>query len=211
MSQPLVILLISVTANLVGMIAIFSFLAFFLARLQWHGRGVLAVLLTIIAAELFWIGPTMIGFDYSIVDTSASYSLCFGNWLVSAFSIILFCQAGRRIPRQLEDTARIDGCSSMGIYWHVVLPLIGRELSFIALLLAMATALPFWANLTGPGGTDLRLLLESVHVAAHGSVIAMLVVSAIMTLPIIAIFFFAKRDLQHALLAGGTGPGPFGR
>jgi sn-glycerol 3-phosphate transport system permease protein len=194
MSEPLMICLIAVTVDLGGMLVIYSFMAFFLARLHWHGHGVLPVLVTIIMAGLFWIVPTMIGFDYSIVGTSASYSLCFGNWLVSAFAIFLFCQTVKGIPRQLEDTARVDGCYWLGIYWHVVLPLVRRELGFIAFLIVMATALPFWANLTAPGGTDFRPFFEFVRVATYGSVSTMAAVSMITSFSVIAIFLTAKRN-----------------
>src|SRR5438128_282014 len=128
MSAPLMIMLIAVTVNLVGTLVIYSFLAFFLARLQWHGLGVLAVLISIIIAEVYWITTTMTGLDYSIVQTATSYSFLFGDWLVSAFAIILFCQTVKDIPRQLEDSARLDGCGWFGIYWHVVLPLVRRDL-----------------------------------------------------------------------------------
>jgi ABC-type glycerol-3-phosphate transport system permease component len=193
MSELLIIWLIAVSVNLGGMLVIYSFMAFCLARLHWHGRGVLAVLVTIIVAGLFWIAPTMIGFGYSIVGTSASYSLCFGNCLVSAFAIALFCQTVKGIPRQLEDTARVDGCSWLGTYWHVVLPLVRRELGLIAFLMVMATALPFWANLTAPGGTDFRPFFAFVLGPNYDSLTTMLAVSVITSLPVIAIFFAAQR------------------
>jgi ABC-type glycerol-3-phosphate transport system permease component len=194
MSKPLIICLIAVTVNLGGMVAICSFMAFFLARLHWHGRGVLPVLVTIIVGGLFWIVPAMIGFDYSIVGTSASYSLCFGNWLVSAFAIVLFCQTVKGIPRQLEDSARVDGCSWLGTYWHVVLPLVRRELWFIAFLIVMATVLPFWTNLTAPGGTALGPFFAFAHIAAYGSVGTMVAISVITSFPVIAIFLAAKHN-----------------
>ena|ERR1022692_1673190 len=194
MSKPLMICLIAVTINLGGMVAICSFMAFFLARLHWHGRGVLPVLVTIIVGGLFWIVPAMIGFDYSIVGTSASYSLCFGNWLVSAFAIVLFCQTVKGIPRQLEDSARVDGCSWLGTYWHVVLPLVRRELWFIAFLIVMATVLPFWTNLTAPGGTALGPFFAFAHIAAYGSVGTMAAISVITSFPVIAIFLAAKHN-----------------
>jgi pectin-derived oligosaccharide transport system permease protein len=194
MSQQLAVCLIAVTANLVGMLFIYSVMALFLARLHWHGRGGLAVLVTIIVAGLFWMVPTMIGFGYSIVGSSASYSLCFGNDLVSAFALILFFQTVKGIPRQLEDTARLDGYGSFGTWWHVVLPLVRRELMLIALLILMATALPFWANLTAPGGTDFRPFFDFLRLPADGSYMSMLAMSAIMSLPVIALFFIAKRS-----------------
>lgn len=193
MSEPFLIALIALTVNLGGTLVIYSFMAFFLARLSWHGRGVPAVLMTIIAAELFWIVPAMIGSYYSMVGiSSASYALCFGNWLVSAFAILLFCQTVKGISRQLEDSARLDGCSSFGIYRHVVLPLVRWELGFIALLTVMATAFPFWAYLTAPDGTDFRPLFEFVRLRAYDSLVSMLAVSVITSLFVAAIFLVAK-------------------
>jgi multiple sugar transport system permease protein len=205
MFEPLMIPLIAVLVNLGGTLVIYSFMAFFLTQLHWHARGVLGVLMTIIVAEAFWIVPALIGFDYSIAGTSAAYSLCFGNWLVSAFAILLFCQTVKGIPRQLEDSARLDGCGWFGTYWHAVLPLVKRDLGFIALLIVMATALPFWANLTTPGGTDFRPFFEFVRVGTYGSLTTMLAVSVITSLPVIAILFVAKCQLRHTTDAGRTG------
>ena len=113
MLTSLITTLIAVSVNLGGTLVIYSFMAFFLARLYWHDRGILAVLMTIMIANVFWIVPTMIGFDPT-TETVVSYPLFFGNWLASAFSIILFCQTVKSIPRQLEDSARLDGCGWFG-------------------------------------------------------------------------------------------------
>ena len=195
MSEALMISLIVVSINLGGMLVIYSLMAFCLARLHWRDRGIIAVLATITAAGLFWIVPTRIGFGYSIIGTPAANSLCFGNWLVSAFAVVLFCQTVKGIPRQLEDMARVDGCDWLGTYWHVVLPVVRREIGFIASLIMMATALPFWAGLTAPGGTDFRPFFEFVRLPAYDSFASMLAVSVITSLLVIVIFFFARRYL----------------
>jgi multiple sugar transport system permease protein len=113
--------------------------------------------------------------------------------LVSAFVIILFCQTVKRIPRQLEDSARLDGCGLFGIYRRIVLPLVRRELGFITLLIVMATALPFWENLTAPDRTDFRPYFEFVRLPTYDSFISMLTMSGMTSLSVIAIFFVANR------------------
>jgi multiple sugar transport system permease protein len=185
MSKPLIITLIGVSVNLGGTLVIYSFMAFFLTRLQWRDRGALAVLMTIIIAEVFWILPTIIGLDYG------SYSFFFGNWLVSAFSVVLFCQTAKRIPRQLEDSARLDGCGWFGTYWHVVLPLVRRDLGLIALLLVMATTLPFLTDLAR------YAFLPAPPLPTYDAFTKMLVMSGIATVPVIAIFLIAKRRLRR--------------
>src|SRR5436190_9944706 len=190
MSAPLMIMLIAVIVNLVGTLVLYSFTAFFIARLHWHGHGIPAVLITIIMAEVFWIVPALIGFGYPPMETPASDSLWFGNWLVSTFAVVLFCQTVKGIPRQLEDSARLDGCGRFGIYWYTVLPLVRRELGFIAFLTVMATALPFCINFTRSGAFPFVRL-------PTGDLFAMLAVSAIASLPVIAIFFIAIRRSEE--------------
>jgi multiple sugar transport system permease protein len=196
MSQPFVILLVALTFNLAGMLVIYSFMAFFLTRLQWRGRGVPAVFITILIAGVFWILPAIISLDYA-------YSFFFGNWLVSTFSIVLFSQTVKRIPRQLEDSMRLDGCGWFGTYWHVVLPLVRRDLGFITFLIVMATTLPFFTELIRQGGID---CYPSLRLSTYDFP-SMLAMSAITSLPVIAIFFVAKRLLLHAPRAVGTRTG----
>ena len=174
--------LITATINLGGMLVILSFLAYFLTRLYWRGRGMIAVILTIIIAGLFWIVPALVAFLCSIMAPTPPdpISLCFGNWLISAVAIALFSRSVTRIPRQLEDSARLDGCGWFGVYWHVVLPLARRDLGFLAISLLMASTLPLWANLGLP----------------TYSLAGILAFSALSSLPIIAIFFLAGRPLR---------------
>lgn len=183
---------IVVGINLIGMTLISSFLAFFLARLSWRNRGIAAVLITIVLAQLFWIVPTIIGFKYMIgadnpvQETATSYSLLFGNCVVSAFSILFFCRTMKRVPRGLDDTARLDGSGWFGTYWHIIIPLVRVDLGLIALLIVMATALP--------------LLTDFVHafsntppLPAADAILRMLAWSGIATVFVFAIFLIAQR------------------
>lgn len=198
MSEPLLIAGIAVTANLAGMLVIYSFLAFFLTRLRWRDRGILAVIVTIITANLFWILPTMISLDYSIAETATSYSILFGNCLVSAFSVILLCQTAKGIPRGLEDSARLDGCGWFGTYWHVVLPLVRQNLSLIALLIVMATALPFLLDLTK------RTSSLAPWLPTYDALTKILSSSAVATLLVLTIFIIVRRNLRYSVEAAQT-------
>jgi multiple sugar transport system permease protein len=177
--------LIALTVNLAGMLLIYSLLAYALARFSWHRRGMLAVLGAIVVAGQFWIIPTLL--ERSLGDSAlVSHSLSFCNWLISGFSVIVLCQAVRWIPRQLEDSARLDGCGWFGIYWHVLLPLVRRELLLIALLtvLGTSTLLAGLLALRNASGFSLGLSLDLVIVASLAA-----------TLSVIVVFLFAKGPL----------------
>lgn len=207
--------LIAITANLVGMLVIYSLLAFALARLSWHHRGTLPVLAAIVVAGQFWLIPTLIVRNSSCL-AFASCSLLFCNWLISGFSIIILAQAVRRVPRQLEDSARLDGCGWFGTYWHILLPLVSRELWLIGFLTLMGTLMLVVVppiRTFDPGFAE-TWLAWSLSVLPPGwlgpisSVGLMMGVSLVATLPMIVVFFFSKRYLSHTPEPGGTGSVP---
>lgn len=211
MSKPLLISLIAVSANLVAMVVVYSLMAERLVRFYWHGRGAIGVTATILVAGLFWVVPP---FSLALGDLSApSVALWFGNWLISGCSVVILCQRVRWIPRELEDCARMDGLGWFGTYRRIVLPLVRCELALIALLTVMATSLLFWVAFTEPALRKdfppwLYLLLPTR--VEHGPSLAVtwlatIIGSVVMTLPVMLIFFFAKRYLQPTTPAGGTG------
>jgi multiple sugar transport system permease protein len=207
--------LIALTANLAGMLVIYSLMAFALAQLRWRRRGVLAVLATLMVAGQFWIGPSLLvrNSNYSAV---ASYAFAFCNWLISGFSLIVLGQVVRLIPRQLEDSARLDGCGWFGTYWHILLPLVSRELWLIGFLTLMGTLMlvvvpPIRTFDPGFAETWLEWSLSVLPPGWLGpisSVGLMMGVSLVATLPMIVVFFFSKRYLSHTPEPGGTGSVP---
>jgi multiple sugar transport system permease protein len=189
--------------NLAGMLMIYCLMALALVRFRWRGRGVIPVLVTIIIAGFFWSVPTLLTRD---AKTSGvlSYSLWLGNLLVSGFGVVLLCQAVRSIPRQLEDSARLDGCGWFGTVYHVVLPFVRFEIGVITLLTLLGTSLLCWAALSMPGGPHVFfppwfnwLSSTSLDGESTPSLVKflgeMIAGSLLMTLPVILIFFFAKR------------------
>jgi multiple sugar transport system permease protein len=190
--------LIAIAVNLAGMFVIYSWMAFALARWRWSNRGLIGVLATIVIAGQFWIGPAMLLSGRNEIDSTA-YAIWFGNWLVAGFGVALFSQAAGRIPNELHDSARLDGCGWFATYRHVVFPFVGRELAIIIVLTLMATSLhcltphsDFTVGITQAPWFALpgQLLAASRPMAAVG---VMTLASLVMTLPIIAIFLLAKR------------------
>ena len=191
--------LIALSVNLAGMLLIYSLLAYALARLSWHRGGIVPVLATIVVAGQFWIVPTLLERnlgDSALLSDSAlvSHSLWFCNWLISGFSVVVLCQAVRWIPRQLEDSARLDGCGWFGIYWHILWPFVRRELSLIVLLTALGTSilLAGLLALRNASGFGLGLSLDLMMVASLAA-----------TLSVIAVFLFAKGPLLQRRKSAG--------
>ena len=196
MSEQLITCLTAVAINLVVMLVIYSILSHLFARVAWHGRGVFGVIVTIVVAQLFWMVPAFLIVGARDPGNTASYALWFGNWLVCGFGIALLWQAARGIPRQLEDSARLDGLGGFGTWRHVISPFVGRDLVLLGVFTLMATLLPFWAFINLPDA-DRSIVLFQRFFSLQGRIVMMIAGSLIGALPLIAIFFLAKRPQSN--------------
>lgn len=194
--------LIFATVNVVCAVICASLLAYGCADLQWRGKGtVLGVVALLLWGEIWLLPQTIATFGFG--SPRPLYGFWFANWLVSAFGAVLLPRAFAGISRDFGDAARVDGCGSLRIFWHVILPLVKPALVAIAALTLMATCgdLIFLLSDGGDqtiapsffGAGSARLQFAN---AANGKTIAMLaLVLAAMTLPAIAIFFLAQRPV----------------
>jgi len=127
----------------------------------------------------------------------------------SAFFIFMLRQFMKGIPNDLEDAAKIDGCSIFGIYWRIILPLVKPALAAVCIFTFMGV----WNDFMGPliYINDQRLYPLALGLfdfrAEHGSEFGMLMAaSTLMALPVVAIFFAAQRYfIQGVTLTGMKG------
>jgi ABC-type glycerol-3-phosphate transport system permease component len=198
MSEQLTLCLIAIASNLVAMVVIYSVMAHLLAGLAWRDRGMAGVILLIVVAQLFWIAPAFLILGARDPDNAATcYALWFGNWVVCAFAIILLGRTAKSIPRQLEDSARLDGLGAFATWRRVIFPFVGRDLGLLALFTVMATLLPFWAFINLPDA-DRSIVLFQRFFSLQGRIALMTGGSLIGALPLLAIFFLEKRAPSRA-------------
>src|SRR3989339_954543 len=67
-----------------------------------------------------------------LINTRIGYILCMINVGLS-FSIYLLKTFFDKMPAELEDAARIDGCSRLGIWWNMALPLARPAIAVIVI------------------------------------------------------------------------------
>ena len=136
-------------------------------------------------------------------------------WVTSffgtAFSVFLLRQFMKGVPRDLEDAARLDGCGFLRIYWHIVLPLVKPALAVVAIFSFLATWNEFMSPLIYLSDQRLYPLsfglyafhIQSLQPGTNAGVGVLMAGSLLMTLPVIAVFFFAQRYfLQGITLTG---------
>ena len=116
----------SITAVLtVSLNVLFCALAAYpFARLNFKGKKIIFAL--VIATIMIPFQIVMIPLYILVVNLGLKNSylgLILPN-LASAFGIFLLRQAFQGVPKELEEAARMDGCSEIGIWWHSMLPAI---------------------------------------------------------------------------------------
>ena len=188
MSQQLVTCLIAVAANLVGMMVLYAALSHAVVR-----RSTLAVIGLVVIAQLFWIVPALAIVEAQNASDAGSYALWLGNWLVCGFSLVIFSKSATGIPVSLADTARMDGLGGFATWRQTVLPFFSRDLLFVAVFTVMATLLPFWGCLTLPEAGNSIVLFQR-FLSPSGRVAFMAAISIAGFVPLLAIFFAAKRN-----------------
>ena len=181
-----------------------SLAAYPLARLRFRGRGL--VLALVVATILIPFQVVMIPLYLLMVQLGLRNSL----WALilpqaaTAFGIFLLRQSFLGVPVELEEAARIDGCSPLGEWWNVMIPAARSDL----ITLAMFVFIGSWSDflwpliiLDDPGLYTLPLGLQQLassfsldwRLVAAGSVVSIL--------PVLLLFVL----LQRYILPSATG------
>ncbi len=196
--------------TIVGQVLSCSLVAYAFARLEWPGREIwFGILLAtmMLPTQVTMIPVFMIFRELGWYNTLKA--LWVPSFFGSAFFIFMLRQFMKSIPTDLEDAAKIDGCSFFGIYWRIIIPLIKPALTAVCIFTFMNT----WNDFMGPliYINDQRLYplalglfdFRSEHSSEYGMLMA---ASTLMTLPVIAIFFLAQRYfIQGVTLTGMKG------
>ena len=199
-----------VTISIILTLVSCSFIAYAFARLYWPGREFCFVLMLasmMIPPQVTMIPHFLIWKTLGAYDTL--YPLWAGHIFGNAFFIFLLRQFMKGIPRDLEDSARMDGCGFLRIYWHIILPLIKPSLATIAIFTFMGS----WNDFMGPliYIADQRLYplafgLYAFAVQVNNNPALTMAASLLMTLPVIVLFFFTQRYfIQGTTLTGLKG------
>ena len=124
-----------------------SFIAFGFARLKFRGRNFwfIALIMSMMLPSQVTMIPNFL--IHSWIGWVGTFGpLTWPALTGSSFLIFLTMQFMRGIPRDLDEAAKIDGCSLMGIYLKIMLPLTKPVLITTALFSFMGA----WDDFMGP-------------------------------------------------------------
>jgi len=201
--NSLIVTLASVAGNLV----LCSLAGYAFARLHFFGRDVLfvALLATLMVPFQVTMIPTFIIIQRLGLVNSLP-ALILPN-LVSPFGIFLLRQFFRTLPIELEEAARIDGCTRLGVLFRVVLPLSMPALATLAIVTFLWTWNDFlWPLIiiTSPHYATVQLGLSQFQ-GAHQTNWTLLMAGNMMALaPMLIVFVLCQRYFVQSLAATGV-------
>ncbi len=195
---------------IVGTLISCSMAGYGFARLRAPGRNLIFLILlaTMMLPYTVVMIPVFVLFkDLRWLDTFKPLIVpaFFGN----VFYIFLLRQFFMTISSELEDAARIDGCSSLQIYYRIMLPLAQPAL----LAVAVFTFVDAWNDFMGPliylsseGKRTIALALAFYQGSTRvGPQLHLLMAASFMAVaPCIIVFYFAQRHFIQGIVFTGV-------
>lgn len=194
----------------VGAVLFDSMAGYAFARLRFRHKNLIfiLVLLTMMVPFQVVMIPMFLESRYlGLLDTYAGLIL---PKITSAFGIFMMRSYFAELPKELEEAARVDGCSEMGIFFKIMLPLVKPGMLTLAIFHLMNN----WNDLLYPlmmtSDSKMRTLSAglALFVGEHGTLHygSQLAGAVITILPLLVLYiFFQKYFVSSAVSSGVKG------
>jgi multiple sugar transport system permease protein/raffinose/stachyose/melibiose transport system permease protein len=195
------------TTIIVILIALFSSYAF--SRLKFRGRKFLLkiIILTQLFPLIVIIIPIyMIFTKFRLINTYISliiayltFTLPVGVWILRGFF--------KGIPYNLEEAAMVDGCTRLGAFLKIVLPLARPGISATAVYIFIVTWQEFMFALTFLTGEKMRTLPVGIldFIRQYGiNWGGLMAASILITVPVFILFLILQRQFISGLTQGSV-------
>lgn len=182
--------------------------AFALSRLKIRGRfGLLMVILSVsMFPQIAIVGPLyLIASAFNLLDTYRGLVIVYLALGLPLVTWVLFGYF-ETLPREMDEAGRVDGVSTLGLLWRIILPIslpalvTTGLLAFIAAWNEFLFALAFTSNFkhqTVPVGIA---NFTDIYYVPWGDISA---ASTVVTLPLIILVLFFQRHIIQGLTMGG--------
>lgn len=196
--------------RILGTLTTGSLVAFAFARYRVPGKGLVFMLV---------ISPLFLPEQVTLIPLFALFASL--GWINTYYPLIvpaffggaplfifLLRQFFMTIPTDLDDAARLDGCSELGIFWRIIMPLSAPALATVAVFEFMHTWNDFLLPLIVINSADMytvSLGLARFLGGQQGETPWHLLMAAavLVTIPPLALFFAAQRYVVQGVVSSG--------
>jgi multiple sugar transport system permease protein len=194
--------------SVLGMVLSSAVVAYGFSRIRWRGRDAtfVVVLATMMIPFTVIMMPQYLLFKH-LGWIGSLRPLWVPAWFSGGFSIFLLRQFFMGIPRELDEAARLDGCSHPRIFWHIILPLARPALAVAGLLQFITTWNDFAAPLVFLNHEEkyTAALGLQMYQGQHSGIPWNLVMAAsvMVIAPVVGVFLLAQRALIKGVATQG--------
>jgi multiple sugar transport system permease protein/sn-glycerol 3-phosphate transport system permease protein len=200
---------IIVTLVMIGTLLSCSFSAYGFARLRAPGRDAIfiVVLATMMLPQAVTLVPTYIAFN-KLGWINSILPLVVPSFFGVPFYIFLLRQFYLSIPKEIEESGRIDGASSFRIWWDLMLPLTKPALATVAVFTFFATYNDFFGPLIYLNSESKQTIAVGLSYFTGsrnvGPQMHLLMAMTLMaTIPSLIVFILAQRYFVQSIVTTG--------
>lgn len=196
----------------IGTLISSSLVAYPLARMEFPGKNVIFAIIigTMMIPNIALIVPQYIMFG-KIGWLDSLLPMIVPAFFAYPYNVFLFRQFFRSIPRELDESATIDGCTRMGVFFRVLAPLSKPTYVTIGVL----SCVFWWNELTQPvfyinsdHWRTLTIALMSTFMYTSGKTFvinwpSIMAASTLMILPPMILYLFGSKFLVEGIKTSG--------
>jgi multiple sugar transport system permease protein len=191
----------------VGTLVFCPMLGYALAKLRWHGKGLIMglVLATLMVPAGITLIPNFILMsNLGLVNTYPGLILPF---LAGPFGVFLMRQFMLGVPNELLEAARMDGANEFRLFWSVVMPIATPVLATLAILTFLGNWNSFLYPLVmaqEPGMYTLPVALATFATGQYQADHGMLMAGSVMlVVPVLIVFILFQRWITEGIATTG--------
>jgi ABC-type glycerol-3-phosphate transport system permease component len=183
--------------------------AFAFARMQFPGKRFLfnLILSLMVIPPVVMVVPLFVSMvRWDLVNTYQGTILIYTGLLLP-FSIYLMTNFFQTIPREIIEAARMDGCSTLDVFWRIMLPLSAPAV----ITLVVVNALWVWNELlialVFMQNDDLKTLMVGISALRSRNYVnipATMAGLTIATIPIVIVYMLGQRYFIRGMTAGAV-------
>ena len=198
-----------VAFSLVGQVLSSALVAFGFARLRARWRSALFLVLLasmMLPSQVTWLSLYVMFSRIGWVNTYLP--LVVPYYFASPFFVFLRRQFFLTIPIALDEAARIDGASSLRVYWHIFMPTAGPVLAAMTIMVFMLVWKEYFLPLIYLNKSELFTLALGIQFFRGFADYAtqwhlLMAASTAIALPPLALFLFCQRYFIQGLTMTG--------
>ena len=183
--------------------------AYAFARMEFPGKRTLfnVILSLLVVPPVVMIIPLFVSMvRWHLVNTYQGTILIYTGLLLP-FSIYLMTNFFRAIPREIIEAARIDGCSNLGVFWRIMLPLSAPAVITLLVVNALWAWNELLIALVFMQKDELKTLMVGISALRSRNYVDIPATMAgllIATIPIVIVYIFGQRFFIRGLTSGAV-------